>query len=70
MQAVPNSPLGQNIYNDHAKNVVAFVIIQYRSERYEDNFSSLPVRYLWVNDYKGISEREHYIVYSSTACTA
>ena len=44
--------------------------------RHEDNFSSHPLRYLWVNDYRGnsISGRDHYIFCSSvmlgTACTA
>ena len=39
----------------------------YRSGRHEDNFSMHPLRYLWVNDYKGngISGRDHYIFCSS-----
>ena len=44
--------------------------------KHEDNFSSFPHRYLWVNDHKGngISGRGHYVFCSSvmlgTACTA
>ena len=48
------------------RNAVAFVIIHpqvSKSRRHEDNFSSHPLRYLWVNDYKGngISEHYHYL---------
>ena len=62
------------------RNAVAVVTFthkyMYRSGRHEDTFSSHPLRYLWVNDYKGngISVRDHYIFCSSVmlgiACAA
>ena len=53
-----------------------YLSVKTKQWRHEDNFSSHPLRYLWVNDYKGnsISGHDHYIFCSSvmlgTGCTA
>ena len=69
-------------YNTRSQNIVCvrfFLPSKWnddQSGRHEDNFSSLPLRYLLVNDHKGngISGRDNYIFCSSvmlgTACTA
>ena len=69
-------------YNTRSQNIVCvwfFLPSKWnddQSRRHEDNFSSLPLQYLWVNDHKGnsISGRDHNIFCSSptlgTPCTA